>query len=117
MSRKYKFNDNDKLYFGLFIQRHKYAWQKAKLHTCANSGEVGMQAFYTVIGKESLVSAGMNGKLGYSHNTFWTETWANYLSSNHFASGYFANPSRFPIQNISTFNLIRLRLASPLFWP
>lgn len=38
MTRKFKFNDNDKLCFGSFIQRHKYSWQKAKPHTCANKG-------------------------------------------------------------------------------
>jgi RHS repeat-associated protein len=75
--------------------------------------EVGLKAFYSVIGKESLVSASMNGRFGHLHRNYWTETWANYLSSNYFGSQYLAR-SYFPIQNISTFNLIRLKIAS---WP
>ncbi len=77
--------------------------------------EVGNMAFYKLIGSVSLDSARMNGIAGHNHNTFWTETCANYLSHNNFGSGYYAIHSRFPIQNISAFNLIRLRLASPFF--
>jgi hypothetical protein len=78
--------------------------------------EVGLKAFYTVIGKESLISASMHGKNGWNHNTFWTETWSNHISSNHFGSRYIMS-SEFPIQNISIFNYLRLRMASPFFWP
>jgi len=78
--------------------------------------EVGYNAFYSVIAKESLISAAMDGKLGHDHSYFWTETWANYLSSNKLGSNYLPS-SGYPIKNISSFNLFRLRLASPFFWP
>lgn len=75
--------------------------------------KVGLLAYYGVIGKESLASASMGGALGWSHDTFWTETWANYLSSNYFSPASW-NVSRFPIKNISTFNYLRLLFYSPL---
>ena len=50
------------------------------------------------------------GQLGNSwhHNTFWTETWANYLSKEFWESNYWFNFQRFPIEPISLFNLLRL---------
>jgi RHS repeat-associated protein len=76
--------------------------------------EVGIKAYYTVIAKESLISATFQGVGGWNHNTFWTETWANYLSSQYFGSRYIMS-SEFPIQNISTFNYIRV--TSPYLFP
>jgi hypothetical protein len=79
---------------------------------------VGYKAFYSVIGKESLISASMDGILGHKHNTFWTETWANYLSRNYFGDMYFGG-SNFPVQNINWFNVTRLKAAYlfPFLWP
>jgi len=72
----------------------------------------GPKAYYGTIGPESLVSATLqqisNGS--WNHNTFWTETWANHLSKEYFGVGWQGgnNPSMYPVQNISTFNWIRL---------
>ncbi|MBK7480634.1 MAG: hypothetical protein IPI69_13565 [Bacteroidales bacterium] len=79
--------------------------------------EVGLKAFYNVIAPESLASASMDGVGGWSHSTFWTETWSNYLSNNHFGVNSLLNNSAWPAQNISWFNLLRLRAVSPFFWP
>ena len=79
--------------------------------------EVGLKAFYNVIAPESLASATMDGVGGWSHSTFWTETWANYLSNNHFGVNSLLNNSAWPAQNISWFNLLRLRAVSAFFWP
>ncbi|NJK97958.1 MAG: RHS repeat-associated core domain-containing protein [Bacteroidales bacterium] len=76
--------------------------------------DVGMHAFSMIIAPESIASASMHGKLGWNHDTFWTETWSNYLSSKYFGNKYIMS-SQFPIQNISTFNYLRLRLVSPFF--
>ncbi|MEZ4772740.1 MAG: RHS repeat-associated core domain-containing protein [Bacteroidia bacterium] len=80
------------------------------------SNMVGLYAFYKVIGIESLASASRDGIGGYSHNTFWTETWANYLSQNYFGNRYISS-SMFPIKNINWFDYFRLRFTSPFFWP
>ncbi|WP_311441205.1 RHS repeat-associated core domain-containing protein [Hoylesella buccalis] len=42
---------------------------------------VGSYNYYTVIAKESLKSCTTNVE---AHSNFWTETWANYLSKQHF---------------------------------
>jgi len=64
----------------------------------------GNKTFYSVIGSESLSSATFTN----THNTYWTETYANYLSSQYFGSGYYANPVRFPIENVSVNNFVKL---------
>ena len=69
---------------------------------------VGKFSFYRVIGKESLLSAARSGKNGYSHNTFWAETWANYLSYDYFGNPSYWDMTRFPIENISLFNWLRV---------
>jgi hypothetical protein len=74
------------------------------------ANEVGLTTFYSVIGKESLMSASMHNVAGHRHEAFWTETWANYLSQNYFGSGYIQSSS-YPVQNISTFNAIRLFIS------
>lgn len=74
-------------------------------------------AFYRVIAPESLASATMNGVGKWSHSTFWTETWANYLSNNYFGINSLLNNSTWPVENISWYNLLRLRVVSPFFWP
>jgi len=75
-------------------------------------GERGYSAYYNVIAKESLISGSMNGYLKWNHNTFWTETWANYLSSQYFGSNYIPSVE-FPIQDISKFNLFRIFISNP----
>jgi RHS repeat-associated protein len=72
---------------------------------------VGLKAFYNVIAPESFISASLDGVGGWSHNTFWTETWANYLSNNYFGvNSFLLNNPAWPAQNISNFNLVRLIL-------
>lgn len=41
----------------------------------------GLIPYYRVIAPESLASAAMDGVLQHVHRQFWTETWANFLSS------------------------------------
>lgn len=80
--------------------------------------EIGLKAFYNVIAPESLMSATMDGVGGWNHNLFWTETWANYLSKGYFASNsLLTNIAKWPAQNISWFNLMRLRYVSPFCYP
>ena len=75
--------------------------------------KVGIGAYYKVIAPESFVST-ISDEIGLSsHKLYWTETWANYLSSQYFGSEYVIS-SRFPIQDISTFNYIKL-MSSYLF--
>ncbi|MDW3196851.1 MAG: RHS repeat-associated core domain-containing protein [Cytophagales bacterium] len=69
---------------------------------------LGNARFYAHIGKASLLSAAFN----HSHNTYWTETWANYLSQQYFGSNYSPTP-RFPVKNIG---LLRLILLSTSAW-
>ncbi len=54
----------------------------------------------------------MNGVGGWSHNAFWTETWANFLSNGYFGAKSLLNNSAWPAQNISLFNLVRLLAVS-----
>ena len=63
---------------------------------------------------ESLASAvylGINPS--HSHDFFWTETWANYLSKGYFGRNWlgFNYPKEYPAQNISLFNLFRIKIA------
>jgi len=64
---------------------------------------VGVGTFYGIIGKESLLSAAFS----HSHNTYWTETWANYLSQQYFGSAYIPS-AQFPVQDISWWKQFRL---------
>jgi hypothetical protein len=70
---------------------------------------VGSKAYYGIIAKESLGSATLqnitNGR--WDHNTFWTETWANYLFQGYFNSMPW-DYVNYPTKNISTYNLLRL---------
>ena len=76
--------------------------------------KVGLGVFYSVIARESMKSASMDGKLGWNHDTFWTETWANYLTKNYFLHRYTMLPENI-IQDISIFNNMRLRMCPFLF--
>lgn len=69
---------------------------------------VGLEAFYKIIAKESLLSASMDGVLGWSHNKFWTETWANYLSKKYFGAKSLLGNDPWIAEKISLFNLSRL---------
>ena len=69
--------------------------------------KVGLKAFYTLIGPESLISAANNGIMWHSHKKFWTETWANYLSKEYFGNMYFGS-SDFPIQKLHWYHQLRL---------
>ena len=67
--------------------------------------EWGLSAFYSEIAPESLHSAiceTVRGENNYQHKTFWTETYANYLSSNYFGSTSTWDINRFPIKNLSS---------------
>ena len=47
--------------------------------------KVGVIDYYDVIAKESLLNCGYDKLFGTNtHSTYWTETWANYLSKNYF---------------------------------
>ena len=63
--------------------------------------KVGSYAYWHVIAPESLASASLTSSA--SHDHFWTETWANYLSSRYFG-GKWIGGDDFPIKNISGFN-------------
>lgn len=67
--------------------------------------KVGSYAYWHVIAPESLASASLTSSA--SHDYFWTETWANYLSSRYFG-GKWIGGDDFPIKNISVFNMFRL---------
>ena len=72
--------------------------------------KVGLVAYYSIIAKESFISASFDGINGWSHDLFWTETWANYLSQNYFGANSLINS--WPSQNISWFNYLRLLSAN-----
>ena len=78
--------------------------------------KVGPKAYYSIIAPESLASATFTSVK--SHHSFWTETWANYLSKGYFGLKWLGNKIKgYPANNISDLNLLRLRIASiPLFY-
>jgi len=61
---------------------------------------VGFENYYNIIAINSSLSAYQDGKDGWKHKDYWTETWANYLSREYFGSSGWNN-WRFPAQNIS----------------
>jgi hypothetical protein len=112
---------------GIVLSKGQYTLNSASRYTrellqhefghILQAKEVGLKAFYTLIAPESLASAAVDGVSGWSHSAFWTETWANYLSNNYFGVNSLLNNSAWPAQNISWFNLLRLRAISPFFFP
>jgi hypothetical protein len=50
------------------------------------SKETGILSFYFEIGIPSLFSAMRNGKNGHRHQMYWTEVWADQLSTLYFKS-------------------------------
>jgi hypothetical protein len=69
---------------------------------------VEAKSYYGIIAKESLASATLQRVTDYwNHDTFWTETWANHLSSIYFNTLPW-DYVRFPTKDINMFNLYRL---------
>jgi RHS repeat-associated protein len=68
-------------------------------------------AYWNIIAKESVMSAGLSMISNWDHDTFWTETYANYLSSNYFTDILWNN-REYPAQDINWFNRLRLILNS-----
>jgi hypothetical protein len=95
-------NDEDMMRheFGHILQYRKY----------------GASAYWRVIAPESLWSASKHRKNGWNHDIFWTETYANYLSRNYFGrqafndgwDSFYWNYKEYPVENISSENLLRL---------
>jgi hypothetical protein len=77
---------------------------------------VGYRTYYGFIGVNSLVSAYNDGKNGWKHDVFWTETYANYLARNYFGrqafnngwDSFYWNYKDYPAENISPENLLKL---------
>lgn len=63
---------------------------------------------HSVIAPESVVSAARG--VSY-HNSFWTETWANFLSKQYFGAEWLGGKWNRIAQPLSTFNAIRLATA------
>ncbi|MDR0206019.1 MAG: hypothetical protein LBI45_02010 [Bacteroidales bacterium] len=95
-------NDKDMIHheFGHILQYRKH----------------GARAYWSVIGPESIWSAAKDGKNGWEHRDFWTETYANYLARNYFGlkafsegwDSYYWNYKYYPVENISPENLLKL---------
>jgi len=47
----------------------------------------------------------------YSHDHFWTETWANYLSKSYFGTSWIGLKYGYPAVNISWINRLRINVA------
>lgn len=68
--------------------------------------KVGSRAYFGLIAPESFASS----LRGDSHHSFWTETWANYLSNKYFGPRWIGGEDYPPI-NINLYNRIRVNLA------
>ena len=75
--------------------------------------QVGPKAYYSVIAPESAASASYsNINPLHVHDSFWTETWANYLSRQYFGLKWLGGSLGYRIASpLSTLNKIRLALA------
>ena len=73
---------------------------------------VGSDAYWNVIAPESFASASLTSYR--AHDNFWTETWTNFLSNGYFGKSWIGPIGKYPIQNISSFNMCRLRTAQIL---
>jgi RHS repeat-associated protein len=108
---------------GTFALREKSRQVKALMQHefghILQSRLVGLKAFYQVIAPESFASASLDLATNHKwdHDTYWTETWANYMSHQYFGDQSLLNSGSYPVKNISTFNLMRLFAASPFFFP
>ncbi len=75
---------------------------------------LGLDLYLRVVAKESLSSAIKNP--GVVHENLWTETWANYLSSQYFGTKYLPS-AKYPVKNIDPYNSSRLLLKTlPMFF-
>ena len=79
--------------------------------------QVGTKAYYSVIAPESLFSATRSRFDSlYSHDYFWTETWANFLSKEYFGAKWLGKLfSGYPAKDINIINKIRLAMVDFLF--
>ena len=67
---------------------------------------------YSLIAPESLVSASYSQiNSSHSHDLFWTETWANYLSKGYFGSRWLGDIYYYPAKQLSDFNAFRIYLS------
>ena len=74
--------------------------------------KVGAKAFYSVITPESVASASYSYiSPSYNHDSYWTETWANYLSKQYFGANWLGGNYGRIAQPLSTINRIRLTNA------
>jgi len=106
------------VYDGAFTRQTNMALVQHEFGHILQANIVGKAGFYAVIAPESLASATMHGKLGWNHDTFWTETWANYLSNNYFGTNSLLNGSAWPAANISSENAAKFfkwLILKPLF--
>ena len=78
--------------------------------------KVGPKAYYSVIAPESAASASYSciNPL-YNHDSFWTETWANFLSKQFFGAEWLGGNWGRIARPLSTFNKIRLVTAQIIF--
>lgn len=60
---------------------------------------VGLKGFYKIIALESLATSNLP-----IANNYWTETWANHLSTNYFGYGGFYDQIKYPALPLSDFN-------------
>lgn len=105
---------------GIILSKGQYSMNSRSLYTqqllqhefghILQARKIGLVAYYSVIAKESFISACFDGINGWSHDLFWTETWANYLAQNYFGANSLINS--WPSQNISWFNYLRLLSAN-----
>lgn len=99
---------------GIIVGKHTYSRAydmglvKHEFGHILQSRVVGYKSFYSVIGKKSIISAARHGRNGHNHNLFWTETWANKLSYEYFGSSSTWDLTRFPIGDLSFFNVLQL---------
>ena len=74
--------------------------------------KVGAKAYYSVIAPESAASASYsNINPLYAHDSFWTETWANYLSRKYFGANWLGGEYGRIAQSLSAYNKIRLGMV------
>lgn len=90
---------------GLAMMQHEYG------HILQYE-KVGFENYYKVIAAESLANCGFDTLFGVNtHSTYWTETWANFLSKKYFGATWLGIETYskgnanfyYPSKNISTF--------------
>ena len=69
----------------------------------------GAGAYWHVIAPESFINAACTS----THDKFWTETYANYLSKNYFGNAWIGG-NDYPIKNISFFNETLLKACKSI---